>query len=148
MTSSDWDPFWYPPGYKGCLCDDICANISPALFKKYSVPNNKKIFERFGYGSMHNCGPHPCLKEYFLYDKNNLKSVNLSLFFSTKDMEGFFQFLEGSKTIITLSFVIEELQWGIEKIINIYRQTVEKAVKFNIVVIPSFFPIDLSNTFC
>ncbi len=55
---------WCPEGRKGAVADDVCANISPQMFKQFSRPYNARIYRIYGAGWFHNCGPNPCVAEY------------------------------------------------------------------------------------
>jgi hypothetical protein len=140
MTTVDWDPFWFPEGFKGCLCDDACANYSVDLFNRFSKPNNRKIYDIFGYGEFHNCGPHPCARSYIGYNGKKVKVVNVSLLYTFDELDQFLSLFAGTETIVT--FLIEDYHYSPEKAITLYRDAVETAVKYNVVCIPTYYPLD------
>lgn len=86
MASIDWDNTWCPEGYKGYVSDDICANIDPKSFELFSKPYNNRIYERFGAGLLHNCGPHPCVYNY-LDHKPPIKGIQCHWDYSKKDLQ-------------------------------------------------------------
>ena len=47
------------PGACGLvLWDDYISVITPDLHKEFCVPYNRKLYERYGYGHLHTCGPY------------------------------------------------------------------------------------------
>jgi hypothetical protein len=88
LTSINDHPVWQPEWCKGAVQDDICANISPAMFKEFSIPYNNRIYERWGGGLLHNCGPNPSAGLY-LHHTPTLKGYNCSYAFSKDDMDTF-----------------------------------------------------------
>jgi hypothetical protein len=40
------------------IWDDYISVISPSLHKKFSVPVNNKLFDKYGKGHLHTCGPY------------------------------------------------------------------------------------------
>jgi len=64
LTSIDFDPIWAPEGHKGFVSDDVCAAVSPDMYRVFSAPYNRRIFAEFGPGRLHNCGPHPSAHLY------------------------------------------------------------------------------------
>ncbi len=84
VTSTDWFYFWTPEGRKGHVSCDASANYGPQMFKKYDIPFNNKIFEKYGAGLLHNCGPNPCGLEYPEHSQN-LAGVNLAYKYSKDD---------------------------------------------------------------
>jgi len=84
MTSTDWFYFWCPEGKKGHVSCDASANYGPDLFRKYDIPYNNKIIEKYGSGLLHNCGPNPCGPIY-LDHSQQLSGVNLAYKYSRDD---------------------------------------------------------------
>jgi hypothetical protein len=39
------------------LHDDYVSVLSPELYSRFCVPSNRKMYETFGYGHLHTCGP-------------------------------------------------------------------------------------------
>ena len=64
LTSIDFDPIWAPEGCKGFVSDDVCAALSPGMYRTFSAPYNRRVFAEFGPGRLHNCGPHPSAHLY------------------------------------------------------------------------------------
>ena len=64
ITTTDYPDIWFPEGCKGHASDDICANFGPATYAEFSAPYHARIFEEFGRGGLHNCGPNPCHAAY------------------------------------------------------------------------------------
>lgn len=68
LTSTDFVWEWFPEGKKGHVSDDMCAMYKPEFFRKFGIPVNNRVFEKYGPGTLHNCGPNPCLEEYLEHD--------------------------------------------------------------------------------
>jgi len=85
LTSINDHVVWQPEWCKGALSDDICANISPAMFKEFSIPYNNRIYERWGGGLFHNCGPNPSAGLY-LHHTPSLHGYNCSYQYSKDDL--------------------------------------------------------------
>jgi hypothetical protein len=84
MTGIDFDPVWAPEKYKSFVSDDVCATIGPETFKDFSLPYNNRLFQPWGSGLLHNCGPHPC-KYVYLEHNPKLKGLNLAYKYSHQD---------------------------------------------------------------
>ncbi|MCS7305647.1 MAG: hypothetical protein NZ602_11150 [Thermoguttaceae bacterium] len=85
ITTTDFPETWFPEGYKGHVSDDISANISPILYEQFSRPYHDLVFQRYGPGGLHNCGPNPCLEAY-LSHRPPPRSLDLSYPFSQRDL--------------------------------------------------------------
>jgi hypothetical protein len=47
------------PGEGGLVMwDDYVSVINPEMHKEFCAPYNKKLYERYGYGHLHTCGPY------------------------------------------------------------------------------------------
>ena len=68
VATTEWDEKWSPEGKKGYVSCDLAAMYSPKFFKKFAIPSNNKIFEKYGGGLLHNCGPHPAIEYYLLHE--------------------------------------------------------------------------------
>lgn len=88
ITCTDFCDFWFPEGKKGHVSDDVCAMYKPDMFKEFSIPVNNKIFRKYGPGTLHNCGPNPCV-DYYLEHSPNIAGVDLSYQYSKNDLPGF-----------------------------------------------------------
>jgi hypothetical protein len=136
MTNIEWDVSWYPEGRKGYVSDDPSANFGPDTFEVFSKPFSKKIYDRFGYGGFHNCGPHPCASRYLDYAGNFLKAVNCSLKCTYSQLDSFMDNFKGREVV--LYFLIEEEYYDCAKAVQLYNELAEKGAKRNLVCIPSY----------
>jgi len=84
LTCIDFDPLWAPEGHKGFVSDDVCAGLSPAHFRKFSMPANNRIFSRWRGGRIHNCGPHPAAALYLDHDPP-IDGLNCSYRYTRRD---------------------------------------------------------------
>jgi hypothetical protein len=112
---------WSPEGFKGCVADDICANISPEMFNEFSKPYNSRIYRIFGPGIFHNCGPNPCLGEYISHDPP-IRACHIFYDYSKDDLSRFGKEF-AYKAILYVGW------WGYdkpEKVIKEYRDVCEK----------------------
>jgi hypothetical protein len=141
MMNIDWEPSWYPEGHKGYLSDDPCANIGIPMFEDFSKPFNKKIYDAFGYGGFHNCGPHPSVDAYIDYGKDKVKAVNCSLKCTFNDLGRFVSAFKGTETV--LYFLLEEEYYNAQKSIKMYEELISKGIENNIACIP-LYAIDSS----
>lgn len=98
VTCTDFPYWWCPEGRKGHCSDDISAMVSPASFNRFSKPFNNRIFQRFGGGMMHNCGPNPCAGEY-LWHEPRIHAVDLAYEYSKKDLARFKKAFKGEGVI-------------------------------------------------
>jgi hypothetical protein len=143
MMNIDWDVSWYPEGFKGYVSDDPCANFGIETFETFSKPFNKKMYDRFGYGGFHNCGPHPCAAAYCSYEEGNnrkrVKAVNCSLRFTYGQIDKYISVFSGSETL--LYFLIEEDFYNARQAVELYSEITEKGTKYNVICIP-YYAID------
>jgi hypothetical protein len=88
LSSTDffWD--WCPEGKKGHVSDDLSACVSPEFFRTFSIPANSVIYNTFGPGLLHNCGPNPCVREYLAHDPP-IAGVNIAYEYSIRDLAAF-----------------------------------------------------------
>lgn len=84
ITTTDFPEYWFPEGRKGHVSDDISANIAPACYDRFGRPFHDLVFQRYGGGGLHNCGPNPCLDRY-LSHRPAPRSLDLSYVYSKKD---------------------------------------------------------------
>lgn len=94
LTTLDFDPVWAPEKYKSFISDDVCATISPKTFKEFSLPYNNRLFQPWGSGMLHNCGPNPC-KGLYLEHTPKLKGLNLAFKYSHMDFPALREILAG-----------------------------------------------------
>jgi len=107
VSSCDFPYMWQPEGRKGHVSDDICANYSPECFRRFSRPFNNRIFERYGGGMLHNCGPNPCVAEYLGHEPR-IYSVDLAWDYSKDDLAAFKKAFKGEGIIY---FYFESGTW-------------------------------------
>ena len=88
ITTTDFEDVWYPEGWKGHVSDDISAGFSPEIYAEFSAPYHARIFEEFGAGGLHNCGPNPCHAAYVAHPTSP-RSLDLSDQFSHVDLPKF-----------------------------------------------------------
>lgn len=81
MTCVDFDPDRAPEKYKSFCSDDVCATIGPATFREFAIPHNSRIYQPWGSGLLHNCGPHP-YKWQCLEHTPRVKGLNCSYHYS------------------------------------------------------------------
>jgi hypothetical protein len=70
----------------------------PEFFKEFSIPVNNRVFERYGPGTLHNCGPNPCLN-YYLEHTPRISGVDLDFKCSRKDLPKFREPFKGRGVI-------------------------------------------------
>ena len=88
LSCTDFFCEWCPEGRKGHVSDDLSACISPAFFRKFSLPANSRIFKEFGPGLLHNCGPNPCVRDYLGHEPP-IGGVDLAYDYSLVDLHAF-----------------------------------------------------------
>ena len=64
LTNTDFLYNWAPPGFKGHVSDDVSSMIGPEMYNAFCGPYHDMIFEKYGRGGLHNCGPNPCAEAY------------------------------------------------------------------------------------
>jgi hypothetical protein len=88
ITTTDFPDTWFPEGFKGHVSDDVAAAISPKMYREFSAPYHARIFEEFGCGGLHNCGPNPCHAEYVAHEYSP-RAVDLADRYSHADLPKF-----------------------------------------------------------
>jgi len=88
LTCTDFVWEWFPEGKKGHVSDDVCAMYSPQMFKEFAIPVNNRIFDKYGPGMLHNCGPNPCM-EYYLEHNPKISGADLNFQYSRDDLPKF-----------------------------------------------------------
>ena len=86
LTSINDHVLWQPENCKGALSDDTSANVSPKMFEEFSIPYNNRIYQRWGAGLIHNCGPNPSAGLYLHHDPP-LRGYNCSYQYSKDDLD-------------------------------------------------------------
>jgi len=94
ISTTDFVDFWFPEGVKGHVSDDISNCISPDMYNIFSGPYHDMIFDVYGEGGLHNCGPNPCANEY-VSQRRNPGCIDLANAFSYNDLPGFKKSLGG-----------------------------------------------------
>jgi uroporphyrinogen-III decarboxylase len=85
ITATDFPDTWFPEGRKGHVSDDISANISPQMYERFSLPYHNMVFEKYGGGGLHNCGPNPCLECYFKHTPAP-RAIDITYEYSRNDL--------------------------------------------------------------
>ncbi len=140
ITTTDFPDFWFPEGQKGHVSDDISANIGPDLYARFSAPYHAMVFERFGAGGLHNCGPNPCHEAYIEGDPSP-RSLDLSDAYSHDDLP-LFQRALAKRGFIYLGFDnrmtpdVEPVGW--------YREIMERCSP-DLIVVPVVHASDVAE---
>jgi hypothetical protein len=120
FSSIDFDPLWAPEGRKGFVSDDVCATISPDIFKSFSIRYNNSIFKRWRGGRIHNCGPHPSI-DFYLPQTPEINGLNCSFRYTKDDIPNIKKALKG-RGIVEFMFdngeTADEIIHGFELIAN------------------------------
>ncbi len=85
IATTDFPDTWFPEGYKGHTSDDVAASFGPATYAEFSAPYHARIFEEFGRGGLHNCGPNPCHAAYVEHPCSP-RSLDLADTYSHRDL--------------------------------------------------------------
>jgi len=102
ITTTDFPDFWFPEGWKGHASDDISASFGPSIYREFSAPYHARVFEEFGGGGLHNCGPNPCHEEYVAH-RHSPRSLDLADRYSHADLPALKRSLKG-RAFVYLSF--------------------------------------------
>lgn len=136
MTSIDFAPSWAPEKYKAFFSDDICATISPDMFKEFGLPYNNKLLAPWGPGLMHNCGPNPCMSAYLNHEPK-LKGLNLAYKYSCADFPALREIFAGWG----IFDVLYDNELTPEKMLAAFRYSMETLAP-DVVSIPHVFVDD------
>lgn len=134
ITTTDFLDVWFPEGCKGHVSDDISANFGPKTYAEFSAPYHARIFQEFGCGGLHNCGPNPCHAAYVAHPYSP-RALDLSDTYSHNDLPKFKQSLK-KKAMIYLFWdgKADPLAW--------YREIMDLMAP-DVIVVPVFtFPPD------
>jgi len=101
ITTTDFEDLWYPEGWKGHVSDDISAGFGPSIYAEFSAPYHARIFEEFGRGGLHNCGPNPCHAAYVAHPLSP-RSLDLTDLYSHGDLPKLKQSLRGRAFVYLL----------------------------------------------
>ena len=85
LVNTDFLYNWTPPGFKGHGSDDVSAMIGPEMYNTFCGPYHDMVFEKYGCGGLHNCGPNPCAEAY-VSQKFSPRYIDLMERFSTADL--------------------------------------------------------------
>lgn len=130
LTCTDFVWEWFPEGKKGHVSDDVCAMYSPQMFKEFAIPVNNRIFEKYGPGAIHNCGPNPCL-EHYLNHNPAIGGADLNFQYSREDLPKFKKpFSHKGILYLGMSFSSEE------QTIEDYRYIIDSLAP-DVIAIPS-----------
>lgn len=136
ITTTDFPDYWFPEGRKGHVSDDISANISPDMYDRFSRPFHNMIFDNFGGGGLHNCGPNPCLGCYLSHDPP-LRSIDLNYDYSKNDLAAIKEVF-GQKALVYLGGLPPEP----EQTIQAFREIMELMAPDVIVIPHVVVPLD------
>ena len=110
---------WCPPGFKGHCSDDISAMIRPKMYDEFSGPYHAMIYEKYGCGGLHNCGPNPC-QESYVSQKLSPIYLDLAERFSQQDLPKMKHSLKKKAFIRWCSEMTDT-----KEIVECYRQNME-----------------------
>lgn len=130
ITCTDFCDYWFPEGKKGHVSDDVSAMIKPELFKEFSIPVNNRVFQKYGSGLLHNCGPNPCV-DYYLEHTPNISGVDLAYEYSKNDLPKFKKPFKG-RGVVYLGTAFESHEQTIAE----YRHMMDSLVP-DVIAIPS-----------
>ena len=85
ITTTDFPDYWFPEGRKGHVSDDMSASMSLELYRQFSLPFHDVVFQAYGGGGLHNCGPNPCLEGYLEHTPPP-RAIDLSYRYSQVDL--------------------------------------------------------------
>ena len=85
ITTTDFVDLWFPEGRKGHISDDMCAMYGPAIYDEFSAPYHIMVYERYGCGGLHNCGPNPCAERY-VAQRFSPRCLDLAYTYSKDDL--------------------------------------------------------------
>ncbi|MGQ9682974.1 MAG: uroporphyrinogen decarboxylase family protein [Anaerolineae bacterium] len=88
ITTTDFVEFWFPEGCKGHVSDDVSASFGPSTYAEFSAPYHARIFQEFGCGGLHNCGPNPCHAAYVAHEYSP-RCLDLAWTYSKNDLPAF-----------------------------------------------------------
>jgi hypothetical protein len=134
ITTTDFPDFWFPEGCKGHVSDDISANFGPDIYREFSAPYHALVFDRFGSGGLHNCGPNPC-HEAYVDGQYAPISIDLSDAYSHDDLGEFRKSLSG-RGFIYLTF--DRLLVPDREPVSWYREIMELCAP-DLVVVPVIY---------
>ena len=130
ITTTDFPDYWFPEGVKGHVSDDISANISPALYRRFSTRFHDMVFAQYGGGGLHNCGPNPCLVEYLAHTPPP-RALDLSYRFSQVDLHKIKELCR-KRTMVYMS----DFNAPAFETVEIYRQIMEQMAP-DVIIIPT-----------
>ena len=141
ITTTDFPDMWYPEGRKGHVSDDISAGFGPDIYAEFSAPYHARIFQEFGAGGLHNCGPNPCHAAYVAHPLSP-RSLDLSDRYSHADLPKFKTSLR-RKAFIYLSWT------GPKPPVDWYREVMELMAP-DVIVVPvvGLAPADHPDEVC
>jgi len=128
LTTTDFPDLWFPEGKKGHTSDDVSAMMKAEWFVEFSRPHQSRIYQRFGPGGLHNCGPHPALEHYLDHDPP-ITAVDVAHAYSAADLPRFKKAFAG-RGIIYLEFGLRGQQ-----AVDAWRRVMELMTP-DVVVIP------------
>jgi len=129
IATTDFPDMWFPEGYKGHVSDDVSAGFSPRMYAEFSAPYHARIFQEFGCGGLHNCGPNPCHEAYVAHEYSP-RNLDLATSYSHADLPKFKRSLK-KKAFIYMGCPGDEnpLDW--------YRRLIDLMAP-DVIVVPTF----------
>lgn len=132
VTSTDFVWEWFPEGKKGHVSDDVSAMYKPDFFKEFSIPVNNRVYRKYGPGTIHNCGPNPCVNVY-LEHTPRISGADLNYKYSKNDLPGFRKPFSG-RGVIYLGMGYSSL----EETVAEYKYIIDSLAP-DVIAIPSIF---------
>jgi len=129
ITSTEWDEKWFPK--KGYVSNDLAAMYSPKFFEKFAIPADDKIYNKYGGGLLHNCGPHPSV-EYYLRDNPKIYGLTCTAWDLDKETLEKIKVLFNHKAILYVELRITE---SIRRTVEEYKRVVD-ALMPGVIAIP------------
>lgn len=129
ITTTDFVDLWFPEGRKGHISDDMCAMFGPQIYDEFSAPYHSMLYQKYGCGGLHNCGPNPCAERYVAQEFSP-RCIDLAYAYSKDDLP-FLKQAFRQKAFIYLYWdgVADPVEW--------YRQVVD-IMAGEVLILPSF----------
>jgi hypothetical protein len=132
MTCTDFVWEWFPEGKKGHVSDDVSAMYKPDFFKEFSIPVNNKVYGKYGPGTIHNCGPNPCV-DYYLEHTPKISGADLNFKYSRDDLPKF------KKPFRDIGIIYLGMEFSShEEVLADYRYVIDSLAP-DVIAIPSIF---------
>jgi len=129
ITSTEWDEKWFPK--KGYVSNDLAFGYSSKFFEKFALPADDKIYNKYGGGLLHNCGPHPAIEHYLRKTPKIYGLTCTAWDLDEKTLEKI-KVLFNHKAILYVELRITQ---SIERTVKEYKRVVDALVP-NVIAIP------------